>query len=117
MEGRPQLALRANFAPGEAKENWAIIRALSGKLKSNLKFDNLLELRSQLVRDFPHIGRLNEITRSEWVKPVFTKFSKNIAFKAYVSDFYKTNPIARASITMNEMSKRSGAACKTIAAE
>ena len=116
-EGRPQLAQRANFAPGEAKENWAIIRALSGKLKSNLKFDNLSELRTELIREFPHIGRLNQVTRAEWVKPAFKKFSKNLPFKACVIDFYKTNPIARASLTMNELSKRSGAACQTIAAE
>ena len=48
---------------------------------------------------------------------LFTKFSKNLIFKACVSDFYRTNPIARASLTMNELSKRSGAACQTIAAE
>ena len=44
-EGRPQLALRANFAPGEAKENWAILRALSAELGQTLQWDSLPQLR------------------------------------------------------------------------
>ena len=48
-EGRAQLSSRANFAPGEAKENWAIFRALSEELSNNLPFDNLSQLRALLV--------------------------------------------------------------------
>ena len=49
-EGRPQLALRSGFAPGEAKDNWAILRALSGELGAALPFDTLAQLRQAVVR-------------------------------------------------------------------
>ena len=104
-EGRSQLALRANFAPGDAKENWAIIRALSGKLNLDLNFNGLTELRSQLIKNCPHISRLNETTKSEWTKSTFSGFSNNLCFKGYYDNFYKTNPIARASIVLNDLSK------------
>ena len=52
LEGRVQLAHRANFAPGDAKENWAILRALSSELDNKLPYDNLTELR--VMRHDPH---------------------------------------------------------------
>ncbi len=55
-EGRPQLALRAGFAPGEAKENWAILRALSAELGKTLPWDTLAALRRALVAAHPHLG-------------------------------------------------------------
>ena len=116
-EGRPQLSLRANFAPGHAKENWAIIRALAGKLKLNLAFNNLMELRAKLISEFPHVGRLNQIQKPEWVNSSFSKFPKNQEFKQYYTNFYKTNPIARASLIMNDLSKRADFDNQIIAAE
>jgi NADH-quinone oxidoreductase subunit G len=104
-EGRCQLAFRANFAPGEAKENWAILRALSGELNCNLGFNNLVELRSQLIKDFPHMSRLNEISKPQWHDSDFKGFSSDQKFKAYYKNFYKTNPIARASLVLNDLSK------------
>ena len=104
-EGRSQLALRANFAPGDAKENWAIIRALSGKLNLNLGFNSFSALRSQLIKQFPNIGRLNEVNKPEWQNSKFTGFSRDLNFKLYYENFYKTNPIARASLILNELSK------------
>ena len=105
-EGRAQLAFRANFAPGDAKENWAVIRALSGKLNLSPTYNNLSELRSQLIEEFPHIGQLNQIRKSKWVKSSFTEFKEDLTFKNYYNNFYKTNPIARASLILNDMSKR-----------
>jgi len=60
-EGRPQLALRAGFAPGEAKENWAILRALSAELGATLPFDSLAALRRALVKAVPHLGLIDII--------------------------------------------------------
>jgi NADH-quinone oxidoreductase subunit G len=116
-EGRSQLALRANFAPGDAKENWAIIRALSGKLDCTLGFNSLLELRSRLTNDFPHIARLNETIKSKWNNSDFTGFSTDLPFKTYYKDFYKTNPIARASVVLNDLSKNQNADHQIRAAE
>ena len=49
-EGRPQMARRANFPPGDAREDWAIIRALAGKLDVSLGFDNLEHLRASMYK-------------------------------------------------------------------
>ena len=116
-EGRPQLALRANFAPGLAKENWSIIRALAGKLKLSLNFNSLLELRNRLIEDIPRVGKLDQVEKPKWTRSSFKNFSKNLNFDSYYGDFYKTNPIARASLIMNELSKRSHNTDQIIAAE
>ena len=65
-EGRPQLALRAGFAPGEAKENWAILRALSAELGATQPWDSLGQLRTALVTAVPHLGRIDEVPENEW---------------------------------------------------
>ena len=102
-EGRPQLAMRAGFAPGEAKENWAILRALSAELDATLPYDNLAELRGALVEAHPHLYALDEVTENEW-KPLTAKSLGKADFRNAVRDFYLTNPIARASTVMAELS-------------
>ncbi len=116
-EGRAQLALRANFPPGEAKENWAIIRALWGRLGLGPTFNNLSELRSKMTTEFPNVGKLNQIVKPTWVKSSFEGFVDNSSFKPYYQNFYKTNPIARASKIMNELAKQADGNNKILAAE
>src|SRR4029079_6266706 len=60
-EGRVQLANRAGFPPGDAREDWAILRALSDVLDHRLPYDSLSELRSALYKAFPHLARIDEI--------------------------------------------------------
>ena len=102
-EGRTQLSNRANFPPGEAKENWAIFRALSEELGKRLPFDNLNQLRTLLTELHPGLHQVDEVPINEW-KPL--KIGKLIEkdFMNYVDDFYLTNPIARASTVMAELS-------------
>ncbi len=102
-EGRTQLSNRANFPPGEAKENWAIFRALSEELGKRLPFDNLNQLRTLLTELHPVLQQVDEVPINEW-KPL--KIGKLIEkdFMNYVDDFYLTNPIARASTVMAELS-------------
>ncbi len=104
-EGRPQLALRAGFPPGEAKENWAILRALSAELGQGkvLPFDTLAQLRTALVAAHPHLGRLDEVAENAWAPLRAGKLGK-ATFRNAVKDFYLTNPIARASVLMAELS-------------
>ena len=101
-EGRPQLAMRAGFAPGEAKENWAILRALSAELGATLPFDSLAQLRTALVAAHPHLGAIDEVAENEWTSVKAGKMNK-AAFKYAVEEFYLTNPIARASKLMGEL--------------
>jgi NADH-quinone oxidoreductase subunit G len=102
-EGRPQLAMRAGFAPGEAKENWAILRALSAELGATLPYDSLAQLRKALVADVPHLGAIDEVTDNEIAPLKAGKMAKGPVRYA-VADFYLTNPIARASQLMAELS-------------
>lgn len=102
-EGRPQLAMRAGFAPGEAKENWAILRALSAELDATLPYDSVAQLRQAMVAAHPHLAGVDQVAENEWVA-VGTGKLGNAAFRNAVSDFYLTNPIARASEVMAELS-------------
>ena len=102
-EGRPQLAVRAGFAPGEAKENWAILRALSAELAATLPFNSLAELRQSLLEAHPHLGQIDQILQSEWA-PLKAGTLGKATFRSAISDFYLTNPIARASKLMAELS-------------
>jgi len=107
-EGRPQLAFRAGFAPGEAKENWAILRALSGELGAALPYDSLAALRRALVAAVPHLGEVDKVAKNAWVR-VPLKKPAQADFVNAVADFYLTNPIARASKLMAELSANAAA--------
>lgn len=107
-EGRPQLALRANFAPGEAKENWAILRALSAELGATLPWDSLPQLRRKLVEAVPHLAQVDQVAENEW-QPLELGDLGRASFVNAVRDFYLTNPIARSSPLMGELSRMAAA--------
>ena len=102
-EGRPQLAMRAGFAPGEAKENWAILRALSADMGAQLPYDSLAQLRQALVKAVPHLGKVDQVPENDW-QPLARGAPGEAAFGHAIEDFYLTNPIARASKLMAELS-------------
>jgi len=111
-EGRVQMTARAGFAPGEARENWAIIRALSSHLSATLPFNSLSELRAQLYETHPHFQLLGEILEEDdnsaraWSTIAQMRAGKPSAQTLVnpIKDFYLTNPIARASKVMAECS-------------
>jgi len=102
-EGRPQLALRAAFPVGEAKENWAILRALSAELDATQPWDSQAALRRALVEAIPHLGKVDQIAENDWSREPLKKPAKATFINA-IKDFYLTNPIARASEVMAEAS-------------
>jgi len=111
-EGRPQLALRAGFAPGDAKENWAILRALSAELDATLPYDSLAALRKALVAEVPHLAAIDDVAENRWKRVPLRKPAK-ADFRNVITDFYLTNPIARASELMAELSANSRARANT----
>jgi NADH-quinone oxidoreductase subunit G len=116
-EGRPQLASRAGFAPGQAKENWAILRALSADMGAALPFDSIAALRKAMVKDVPHLGAIDVVPENEWSAVPKGKLGK-ASFTPAVTDFYLSNPIARASELMAELSSNAAARkAKPMAAE
>uniref|UniRef100_UPI003BA9CA55 NADH-quinone oxidoreductase subunit NuoG n=1 Tax=Stappia sp. TaxID=1870903 RepID=UPI003BA9CA55 len=107
-EGRVQMGERAAFPPGEAREDWAILRALSAQLGAALPYDSLGALRAALYAAHPHMAAIDQIAEGdksavEALAGGSTKTSAD-AFHNAITDFYLTNPIARASATMAECS-------------
>ena len=107
-EGRAQLALRAGFAPGQAKENWAILRALSAELGATLPYDSLAALRRVLVEDVPLLAQIDVVPQNAWT-PVTEGTLGRGPFVPAIADHYLTNPIARASTVMAELSANAAA--------
>jgi NADH-quinone oxidoreductase subunit G len=107
-EGRVQMGNRAGFAPGDAREDWAILRALSDVLGKKLPFDSLAELRGKLYAAHPHFAAIDMIAAgaSGEIAALAQKAGEmgKSAFASPVKDFYLTNPIARASAVMAECS-------------
>jgi NADH-quinone oxidoreductase subunit G len=105
-EGRVQLAERAVFPPGDAKEDWSIFRALSAVLGQPLPFNSLTQLRQAMYAEFPHLAKLDQIAAGsvDDVKKLAGAAIKTTSatYTSPVADFYLTNPIARASATMGE---------------
>lgn len=103
-EGRVQLGRRAAAPPGEAREDWAIIRALSDALGQTLPYDNLGMLRRRMLQAAPHFGAVDKLTPAAWGNFGTAGAVSDAPFVSAVADFYLTNPIARASATMAECS-------------
>ncbi len=117
-EGRAQMTARAHFPYGEAREDWAIIRALSDRIDKTLPYDDVLALRQAMISDAPALGRIGQ--RPGDLSLDLTKVGKKGVvgtqpFRSPVRDYYLTNPIARASKTMAECSASISGAFKVAA--
>ncbi|MGZ8416970.1 MAG: NADH-quinone oxidoreductase subunit NuoG [Methyloceanibacter sp.] len=107
-EGRSQMTTRAVFPPGEAREDWKIIRALSGTLGKPLPFDSTQALRATLFAARPHLALLDQIDPADTagIERLAQQSAKpgKERFGHAIEDFYLTNPIARASAIMASLS-------------
>jgi NADH-quinone oxidoreductase subunit G len=99
-EGRVQYSNRAAFPPGDAREDWTIIRALAARVKVSLGFDNLGELREDLIEAVPHFAMADQISPAKWVKFGSKTKLKDAPVTAAIDNFYMTCAISRASETM-----------------
>ncbi|MFO1068222.1 MAG: NADH-quinone oxidoreductase subunit NuoG [Geminicoccaceae bacterium] len=109
IEGRPQRARLAVFPPGEAKEDWKILRALSDALGFASDINTLGDVRAAIAGLAPHLAAIDEVTPAAWGEFGKAGTLGKAAFASPVADFYKTNAISRASGVMAE--------CSTLAAE
>jgi NADH-quinone oxidoreductase subunit G len=105
-EGRPQFAERAVFPPGDARDDWSILRALSDPLGARLPYDSATQLRAALAGAYPHLARFDQIAPTDpaalvGLSAVIGTVDRT-PFASSVQDFYFTNPIARASRVMAE---------------
>ncbi len=99
-EGRPQHGFRSIFPPGDAREDWAILRALSGALGEPLPYDTLDAVRAAMIADVPHLGAVEALAEAEWGPFGSDGPMDDAPFASPVQNYYHTNPIARASETM-----------------
>ena len=99
-EGRVQASRLATFAPGDAREDWTILRALSGTMGKALPFDDLGELRQAMVAAVPHLGGIDQIEAAEWALPGVAGDMQDAAFEPIIDNYYMTCPISRTSKTM-----------------
>ncbi|MEO1090801.1 MAG: NADH-quinone oxidoreductase subunit NuoG [Pseudomonadota bacterium] len=100
LEGRPQRAQRAAFPPGEAKEDWKILRALSAALGSALPYDTLAQVRARMIELAPHLAEIDLVKPEPWAEFGTVGATDDAPFVSPIEDFYRTCPISRASATM-----------------
>lgn len=107
LEGRVQQARRAVFPPGQAKEDWAILRALARALGKPLAYDSIVQLRARMAQVAPHFAQVGEVV-SNPMKPVSRPEKFRFApapLTDFILNFYMSDPISRASRTMAECTR------------
>ncbi|MDO9382967.1 MAG: NADH-quinone oxidoreductase subunit NuoG [Hyphomicrobiaceae bacterium] len=119
-EGRVQMTEQAVFPPGEAKEDWKILRALSAECGQTLPYDTLSALRLAMYKSAPQLQRLDMVIgESDGSLDTLANSDARTGsepFATAVADFYLTNPIARASAVMAEMSALKAQSTKALSA-
>ena len=103
LEGRVQRSNKAIFAPGDAREDWSILRALSDVMGKTLPFDSFEELRANMAKDHPELAHEGLVT-FDWAPPKGLPSAPKGQGVHPIKDFYLTNSIARASGTMQRCS-------------
>ena len=104
LEGRVQYSEKAVDPPGDAREDWSILRALSEVLGKTLPFDSFAELRARLFKDHPEFAQAG-LVAFPWAPPKLdAKVAAGTTIAYPVKDFYLTNPVARSSPTLQRCS-------------
>ena len=102
LEARVQRAEKASFAPGQAREDWTILRAVSDLVGKPLPFDRFDQLRAMMVAEVPALGELG-LVDLPWAPPSLAAEASG-PVSLPIKDFYLTNPISRASPVMQRCS-------------
>jgi NADH-quinone oxidoreductase subunit G len=103
-EGRVQRGEKAAFPPGEAREDWAILRAVSQLAGKTLPFDDFGQLRAQMIAQYPQLGRRDALIALPWAPPKLPAKAEG-PIRYPIGDFFLTNAICRASPTMQRCSE------------
>ena len=105
IEGRVLQTTKCFNPIGEAKEEWKIFRALSQEFKEQLKFNNLKELRQEIIKKFPHLNQLNTLPSKSEVNFGKGNIVDNKEIEYNIKNFYMTDSISRASVNMANCTK------------
>ena len=104
-EGRVQITRQAVQPPGNAREDWTIIRALSDVMGANFSYNSLGEVRQRLTQVNPLFDNINEIVPSEWNYNTSFGAIEDNPIQSGMLNYYMTCPISRASETMAKCSQ------------
>ena len=116
-EGRVQIGRMAVTPPGEAREDWKIIRALSEAIGHTLPFDSLADVRARLVEANPNFTNVDHVEAAEWgAFGSAGDMDASNPLRSSVGNFYMTDAISRVSETMarctdvigGELARRTG---------
>jgi len=99
-EGRVQLGQRASYPPGDAREDWAILRALSERLGKPLPYDTIDQVRRRLIAVNKSFAALDQQAPGAWGEFGKAGATGDAPFVSPIANFYMTDPISRASKTM-----------------
>jgi NADH-quinone oxidoreductase subunit G len=99
-EGRAQVSRLAVFPPGDAREDWKILRALGEALGITLPYDNLGRVRRRMAEISPTFRAIDRITPAEWAAFGVAGTVDAAPFAPPIDNYYMTDPISRASPTM-----------------
>ena len=99
-EGRVQRTAKAVFPPGKAKEDWTIIRAISEHIGKTLEMNDITQVRAALVDENPIFMNVGGVSRAKWESFGTNGEITDSPFCSQIKNFYMTDPISRASITM-----------------
>ena len=105
IEGRVLQTTKCFNPIGEAKEEWKIFRALSQEFKEQLKFNNLKELRQEIIKKYPHLNQLNTLPNKSEVNFAKSHIIDNKEIEYNIKNFYMTDSISRASVNMANCTK------------
>jgi NADH-quinone oxidoreductase subunit G len=105
VEGRVQRSLKAVAPPGEAKEDWKIIKALSERLGLEIPYNTIKDVRNRLVEVNPLFEELDMVQRAPWVEFSYDGLISSDPFESSIENFYMTDPISRHSITMSKCTR------------
>ncbi|NNK46484.1 MAG: molybdopterin-dependent oxidoreductase, partial [Altererythrobacter sp.] len=103
-EGRVQFAEKAVFAPGDAREDWTILRALADALGVNVGFDSFGELQNAMIAEVPALGEEGLANYGSLPAAPADAKAEGVIDAYPIKEFYLTNPIARASAVMQQCS-------------
>ncbi|MDA0787533.1 MAG: NADH-quinone oxidoreductase subunit NuoG [Proteobacteria bacterium] len=104
-EGRVQLGRQAVQPPGDAREDWSIIRALSGVIDANLDYVTLGDVRAALAAANPVFNHVDQVQPASWDTFGTAGDMDPAPFVSPVTNYYMTDPISRASETMAECTR------------
>jgi len=102
-EGRVQFADKAVFAPGDAREDWTILRALADAMGVSVGFDSFDQLRAAMIAQVPALAEEGLAEYGALPRAPGGEIP-SAAIGYPIKDFYLTNPIARASPVMQRCS-------------